>query len=75
MGQQRDLKRIGRLMNKLQLIWYTLPDLRFFQLIEYLKSSVDDQKEDFFYVEDDALEKALDEIIERHSMGELGNVK
>ncbi len=67
----RDPKRIDRIIQKLAIIWRGVPDLRLFQLLETIKYSIDD-KIDPFYIEDDRVEKAIDEEIERRNMGELG---
>ncbi len=69
--ETRDPKRIERIIQKLGTIWRVLPDMRLFQLLETIKYSIDD-KIDPFYIEDDRLEKAIDDEIARHNMGELG---
>lgn len=53
----RDPKRIERILAKIKEIWLKSPDLRLTQLImNTLKMN-----EDPYYVEDDILEKVLDE--------------
>lgn len=55
----RDFRRIGRILTKVRQVWEIHPDLRLTQLImNALKMN-----EDPYYVEDDKLEKALDEYI------------
>jgi len=55
----RDFRRIGRILTKVRQVWEIQPDLRLTQLImNALKMN-----EDPYYVEDDKLEKALDEYI------------
>jgi uncharacterized protein YihD (DUF1040 family) len=50
----RDKKRIPEIITKLQKIWEANPDLRFFQVIELLKSK-DPKNTTGFYTEDSEL--------------------
>lgn len=55
----RDPARIDRIINKLRAAWKANPDLRLGQLIH---NTVPTQyKADFFYLEDDQIEKCIDE--------------
>ena len=53
----RDINRIEPFMNELTEIWYTVPDLRFGQLIENFKKFA--EVEDLFYIEDDKMLEVL----------------
>lgn len=55
----RDPGRINRIVKLLELIWNKYPDLRFIQLVEFIKSVKDVN----FYTEDDAVALALQELI------------
>lgn len=44
----RNPNRIPKVLNAFQALWETCPDMRFFQLIEFVKGM-----EDLFYLEDD----------------------
>ena len=57
----RDMKRIKRIMSMLEQVWYQHPDLRFFQLVEYLRKEFN-FPDNPFYIEDDVLEKKLEEL-------------
>lgn len=54
----RDTLRIARILSKVSLIWYKNPDLRFFQLVEYIKHLCKIEG-DPFYFEDDKFEETL----------------
>jgi hypothetical protein len=56
----RDPKRIPRVLEKLAKFWDQVPDWRLGQLVVNLTS-----RSDPFYVEDDILEAALDEELEK----------
>jgi hypothetical protein len=51
-------------MAKVTLIWINHPDLRFFQLVELLKTLSGYQGKDPFYFEDTDFEKVLDKELE-----------
>jgi hypothetical protein len=53
-----DPKRIPVVMKKISSIWKRNPDLRFFQLMEIIKSKI--KMEDLFYFEDSDLELILE---------------
>lgn len=55
----RDPKRIEKVLAQLRSVWYQYPDMRFFQLVEFLKSKMDDKSFDTFYLEDDKLSEFL----------------
>lgn len=54
----RDINRIKRVTDLLEIYWNNYPDLRFFQLVEKLKIDID-KGNDLFYFEDDNLLKEL----------------
>lgn len=55
----RDPGRINYVVRLLELVWNKYPDLRFIQLIEFIKSVTNVN----FYSEDDIVTLALQEII------------
>ena len=55
----RDPARIEKTLGLIRSIWYRYPDLRFFQMVEYVKSIVEKNGADAFYVEDDLLPDIL----------------
>lgn len=61
----RDPKRIKRVLDKLSMIWNEVPDWRFTQLIENVLGVVP-QDRIFFFVQDDEVEKILDEWIQEN---------
>lgn len=56
----RDPARIDRITDKINQIWKQYPDMRFWQLMLNIAW---DYRGDFFYLEDDRAEKALDTVI------------
>lgn len=56
----RDIKRIEPLLNQLQSKWEAMPDMRFFQMIEVVKSKLG--KDDCFNVEDRKALEAIESI-------------
>ncbi len=68
-NKKRSRDRIPRILNKIFVVWNDIPDLRFFQLMDFLASI---SSEDKFYFEDDEFEKLLDEVIHKKDLGELG---
>lgn len=52
MRLKRDPKRIPDFMHYLRLLWERCPDLRFNQLVDFIKSQYNDNH-DMFYVEDE----------------------
>ncbi len=57
----RDPARIEKVLNKIREIWYTNPDLRLCQLLLNLVSDANV----LYWVEDDKLIKALEEIYQK----------
>ena len=57
----RDKERIDRIAQKLAAVWILYPQQRLLQLLLNIIS--DDETVDLFYLEDDKLEKMLDEIL------------
>lgn len=55
----RDPSRINYVVRLLELVWNKYPDLRFIQLIEFIKSVTNVN----FYSEDDIITLALQEVI------------
>lgn len=53
----RDISRIPRMIERLERLWIGLPDWRFGQLIENIKSF--SEKEDLYYMEDNEFEKLI----------------
>jgi len=49
----RDIKRIKRILNRMEVVWTKHSDLRFGQLIDNIDNC------DLFYLEDDDLENLL----------------
>lgn len=58
----RDPQRIGRMLRKLEVLWWNSPDLRLGQLISNINPNYVDA--DPFNVEDDDWEAAIDKAIE-----------
>ena len=56
----RDPKRINRIINKLKMVWETVPDQRLGQLISNLQGV---GQQDVFFTEDDAWESAIDTFL------------
>ena len=64
----RDIKRIKRILNKIDVLWQENPDLRLCQLIyKILGESKYLSDNDWFYVEDDYLESLINV---EHSQGD-----
>ena len=57
----RDPKRIKRILKKIEVIWIEYPDFRLTQLIMNALAL----SRDPYHIEDDKLEKALDDLKER----------
>jgi uncharacterized protein YihD (DUF1040 family) len=55
----RDAKRIKTILDKLKRVWEKQPDTRLGQLLSILPEN----QRDIFYLEDDELEKMLDELL------------
>lgn len=54
--KMRDINRIDPTMDEIERIWKELPDFRFFQLIDYIKTVINSRtgrNNDLFYLEDD----------------------
>ena len=62
--EQREFNRIERITTKLRAVWEQKQnrDMRFYQLLEMLMPR---HGEDFFYKEDDLIEKALDRELQK----------
>lgn len=58
----RDKERIDRIAQKLAAVWILYPQQRLMQLLLNLISD-SDTKDDLFYLEDDKLEKMLDDML------------
>lgn len=56
----RDIARIPRFIEQLEHYWLKVPDWRFGQLIENIKTF--SGKEDLFFIEDDDLAAAFEEF-------------
>ena len=59
----RDKARIGAIMSMVGIIWSWYPDMRFFQFVEYLYHKFGVDKDDMFYIEDDAFEQHLRDVL------------
>ncbi len=57
----RDPARIDKITNTLNELWHKYPDLRFWQLLLNINW---DYRGDFFFVEDDRIEKILEKTLE-----------
>ena len=68
-GPERDPARIDAILSKLKTIWVQDPDMRFGQLVYNLYWQMPETRKmgmtgiDMFYVEDDAFDLRLDEVI------------
>lgn len=61
----RDPKRIEKVLSQLRMLWNTYPDLRLGQLIINVTNlQGDDTANQLFYMEDDELEKRIQEYYE-----------
>ena len=59
----RDIDRIRPLLEQMESIWKKYPDLRLTQLLDWvIKSDKDISNQDYFYIEDHELMKALKSI-------------
>lgn len=56
----RDPKRINRMLKKIKKLWKTYPDMRLTQLIMNALA----MNEDPYYIEDELLERKIDELSE-----------
>jgi uncharacterized protein YihD (DUF1040 family) len=56
----RDRKRIKPFLVELEKFWESKPDLRFWQIVEYLNKSVG--KKDPFFVEDDYTKRVIEAL-------------
>lgn len=63
MPSPNKIKQFGRIIQLLSALWYTMPELRFIQLIHFVVSQID-VRSDGFYIEDDVLEAKLKELLE-----------
>ncbi len=62
----RDPKRIERILGKLRQLWLSNPDQRLGQLVENLAN-----QPNAFFIEDDRMEKKIDEVLARGWSGAL----
>ncbi|MDD2295957.1 MAG: hypothetical protein PHW61_08530 [Eubacteriales bacterium] len=68
-GPMRDPARIDAILSKIREIWMQDPDMRFGQLVYNLYGEMPETRKmgmtgiDMFYVEDDAFDLRLDEVI------------
>lgn len=60
--QHRNPKRIDKILRLIAQAWELSPDLRFFQLMQGLKSPGKDELDEF-YTEDEELEKRLKTLL------------
>lgn len=59
----RDPKRINPFIKKLAAYWHEVPDWRFGQLMSnFLGFAMDKSKKDIFFIEEDEMERLLDEF-------------
>lgn len=65
-NHMRDPARIQKVMAKVASLWYFMPDMRFGQLMEYIKDRVNHNvnPSSFFYIEDEAMMNKINEIID-----------
>jgi len=63
-NEERDPKRIKRMLEKMGKLWRDSPDLRFGQFIQNIfGSAIRDQP--IYFKEDDEIEKILDYLLEK----------
>lgn len=62
----RDINRIKPLLSKFQELWESSPDLRFGQFVEIIKNEI--KTDDLFYVEDNLIENAIDNLLEKDNL-------
>jgi len=63
-SEDRDPKRIGRILEKIERLWEDSPDLRFGQFIQNIfGSAIKDQP--IYFKEDNEIEKLLDYLINK----------
>ena len=63
-SEDRDPKRIKRILEKIEKLWQNSPDLRFGQFIQNIfGSAIKDQP--IYFKEDDEVEKILDYLLGR----------
>ncbi|KKM92816.1 hypothetical protein LCGC14_1214710 [marine sediment metagenome] len=63
-SEDRDPKRIGRILEKIERLWEDSPDLRFGQFIQNIfGSAIRDQP--IYFKEDNEIEKLLDYLINK----------
>lgn len=64
----RDINRIDEITDMLRVFWLDNPDLRFFQIVEIIKSKT--EMDDAFYVEDDKVKDILmEELLNYERLG------
>lgn len=61
----RDPERVHRIIGKLEALWNTVPDQRFFQLVVNLARFY--PAEDVFYVEDARVEQLISDLMKCNS--------
>lgn len=61
----RDPQRMFPMAQQIMTLWNFYPDMRFFQLMHYIESSVKEMsgKNNLFYMEDDEIKKYLEKMI------------
>jgi len=68
-SEDRDPKRIGRILEKIEKLWENSPDLRFGQFMQNIfGSAIKDQP--IYFKEDDEVEEILDYLIGRKNPGD-----
>lgn len=66
----RDPKRIHNIMVMVETLWKMNPDMRFFQLVEWISNVTDANNS--FYVEDDKVLDTIEMMIMADTQGERG---
>ena len=59
----RDPDRIKQVLNLLEEVWHTQPDLRLTQLLQTVAMKANWEKDDLFYLEDDVIEQTLEKML------------
>jgi uncharacterized protein YihD (DUF1040 family) len=59
----RDPKRISPIVDMIKAYWTSQPDLRFFQVVEIIKSKLSKSK-DHFFTEDEKVQEVLANLME-----------
>ena len=62
----RNPNRINLVVSQLEIVWNSVPDLRFGQLVDLVKSKAEKLGKDLFYMEDDEIQEILVDFIKEY---------